>query len=194
MQLHTVSDLELWRACQRDDPEALGGLFERHHAQAYRYCLRRVFTAEDAEDCLSETFMEVWRSRRSFEVTTSGLPVILAVAKRVTQKHQRAGGRRRRSLVRQAGLRMDDEMDVADAVTQSAHEADRLRWLAHEVGQLAPPDRDVYDLVMYAELSQDAAAAILDIPIGTVKSRLHRARRLISDSARRDLLLSEESR
>lgn len=85
-------------------------------------------------------------------------------------------------------------MDVAEQVTHAAHATDRLRWLADQVRKLAPPDHDVYDLVMYAEMSQEDVAGILGIPVGTVKSRLHRARRLIADAADREQLLREETR
>lgn len=159
-------------------------LFERHHAQTYRYCLRHVFTAEDAEDCLSEAYVELWRARRSFEVRDSALPVILAVAKRVTQKHLRSAHRRDTSLRRQASLRILDEQDVADTIDEAATLGDRLRWLHGQVELLSPGDRAVFDLVMYAELSHQEVATILGIPVGTVKSRLHRARAWINEAAR----------
>ena len=94
MQEDGATDAELWLSCRKGSLDALGQLFERHHARVYRYCLRLVFVADDAEDCLSETYLEAWRARRSFQVRDSALPVLLAVAKRIVQKRQRADVRR----------------------------------------------------------------------------------------------------
>ena len=103
MQEDGATDAELWLSCRKGSLDALGQLFERHHSRVYRYCLRRVFVADDAEDCLSETYLEAWRARRSFEVRDSALPVLLAVAKRVVQKRQRADVRRQQLTQRHAG-------------------------------------------------------------------------------------------
>jgi RNA polymerase sigma factor (sigma-70 family) len=186
MQEDGATDAELWLSCRRGGLDALGQLFERHHSRVYRYCLRRVFVADDAEDCLSDTYLEAWRARRSFEVRDSALPVLLAVAKRVVQKRQRSDVRRQRLAQRHAGLRPPEVGDVAGDVEQALITAERLAWLAEATRSLAEADRDVYDLVINAEMSHEDAARILSIPVGTVKSRLHRVRRQIKSAAARD--------
>ncbi len=186
MQEDVATDAELWLSCRKGSLDALGQLFDRHHARVYRYCLRLVFVADDAEDCLSEAYLEAWRARRSFQVRDSALPVLLAVAKRIVQKRQRADVRRHGLIQRHAGLRSPDVGDVADDVVQALITAEQLAWLAGVTRSLADADRDVYDLVINAEMSHEETAQILSIPVGTVKSRLHRVRRQIAEAAARD--------
>ena len=181
-----ATDAELWQSCRRGSLDALGQLFERHHARVYRYCLRRVFVADDAEDCLSETYLEAWRARRSFEVRDSAVPVLLAVAKRVVQKRQRADVRRQQLVQRHAGLRPPEVGDVAEDVVHALVTAQQLAWLAALTRLLTDADRDVYDLVINAEMSHEETARLLSIPVGTVKSRLHRVRRRVAEAAARD--------
>ena len=186
MQDEGATDAELWQSCRRGSLDALGVLFERHHARVYRYCLRRVFIADDAEDCLSDTYLEAWRARRSFQVRDSAAPVLLAVAKRVVQKRQRSDVRRQQLAQRHAGLRGAEVSDVADDVVHALVTAEQLSWLAALTRTLSDGDRDVYDLVINAEMSHEDTAQILSIPVGTVKSRLHRVRRQLNAAAARD--------
>ena len=186
MQEDGATDAELWQSCRQGSLDALGQLFERHHSRVYRYCLRRMFVADDAEDCLSDTYLEAWRARRSFDVRDSALPVLLAVAKRVIQKRQRSEVRRQALQQRHAGLRAAEVGDVADDVVHALVTAEQLSWLAALTRTLSDGDRDVFDLVINAEMSHEETAQILSIPVGTVKSRLHRVRRQLNAAAARD--------
>jgi len=178
------ADAVLWDQMRSGDVDAWGVLFDRHAARVYRFCLRFLGGSQDAEDALSDTYLEVWRSRRSFTVRhDSALPILLAIARRAGQKRLRSG----RRLTRSDGLaaidepRLDD--DVADQVVANDETERRRVWLRHQVALLPPALRDVYELVVYAELSYDEVSRVLGVPLGTVKSRMARVRKTLLEGA-----------
>lgn len=162
---------------------ALGVLFDRHADRLFRYCQRAASPA-DAEDVLSETFVEAWRSRRSFVVRgDSALPILLAIGKRVLQKHARSAERSRRREAHSADPVLMTVPDIAEEVVR-AEELERQRaWLRQQVASLPVTYRNAYELCVFAELGQEEVARLLDVPLGTVKSRLSRARQLIAAAA-----------
>jgi RNA polymerase sigma factor (sigma-70 family) len=173
-----ATDDELWRACQKGDINALGELFDRHARRIHTYSSRILFVAQDADDALSETFLEAWRSRKSFSVNKgSALPILLAIAKRMAQRRNRSAQRHLARVKRLTLLETDSQVED---VAQGAADADQLearrQWLRERVEQLPVGERNVFHLCIYAELSPHEAAKILNIPVGTVKSRLSRAR------------------
>jgi RNA polymerase sigma-70 factor (ECF subfamily) len=72
--------------------------------------------------------------------------------------------------------------DHADAVVSQVDAQTRMRALAAALAQLSPRDRDTLLLIAWGGLSQEETAAALNVPIGTVRSRLHRIRRLLRES------------
>lgn len=172
-----TTDAVLWDRMRSGDLDAWGMLFERHAARIYRFCLRFVGGVHDAEDTLSDTYLEVWRSRRSFTVRgDSALPILLAIARRAGQKRLRIAYR----LTRNDGLAMASETllvsDVADQVVADDEVERRRSWLRNQVASLPPQFRDVYELVVYAELPYEEVSHVLGVPIGTIKSRMARVR------------------
>jgi RNA polymerase sigma factor (sigma-70 family) len=178
-----ASDAVLWSQMRSGDLDAWGLLFDRHAARIYRFCLRFV-GSEDAEDTLSDTYLEVWRSRRSFAVQgDTALPILLAMARRAGQKRLRSARRRARgdSVVAMAGT--TPVVDIADQVVAD-DEADRRRaWLRNQVPSLPAQFRDVYELVVYAEMPYDEVSHVLGVPVGTVKSRMSRVRQSLQQRA-----------
>ena len=158
----------------RRDPAVFGELFERHFGDVYRYLARRV-GHELAEELAAVTFSEAFRSRASFDAGR-GAPRgwLFGIANNVVRQHARAEARR---LEAQARL-------VASSVNETDGSIERLidRLGVRCVldAALSTLDRDVRDVLLLvgaAELTYGEAAAAMGIPIGTVRSRLWRARR-----------------
>ncbi|SCG57514.1 RNA polymerase sigma-70 factor, ECF subfamily [Micromonospora echinaurantiaca] len=169
-----VADDVLIRESIRE-PERFAPLFDRHAAAVHRYLARRI--GEPADDLLSETFLVAFRRRASYRPMQLDVrPWLFGIATKVLQRHVRKEERRYRALARarllEASSRTDDPPD--DRLDAQALRAE----LAAALAALKPADRDVLLLLAWAQLSYAEIAAALDIPIGTVRSRINRARRL----------------
>lgn len=175
-----ASDVALWNRMRSGDLDAWGQLFDRHAQRVYRFCSRLLGSPQDAEDVLSDTFLEVWRSRRSFAVQgDSALPILLAIARRAGQKRLRSAQRLTRNDAFARAIAAPIVVDVAEQVV-AEDEAERRRdWLRHRVAALPVQFRDVYELVIYAEMPYGEVACLLGVPLGTVKSRMARARQIL---------------
>jgi RNA polymerase sigma factor (sigma-70 family) len=159
-----------------DDPEQFAGLFDRHAAAVHRYLGRRV--GELAEDLLSETFLIAFRRRSAYRAEHVEVrPWLLGIATNVVRGHERTERRRYRLLARAATSPEENGPDPADSGDRL--DAQALRGpLAAALAALKRPDRDALLLFAWGDLGYEEIAAVLGVPVGTVRSRLHRARRL----------------
>ena len=178
-----LSDGQLWaRAASQRDGEAFGQLFERHANAVYAHCFRRTGSWSAAEDLTSVVFLEAWRKRRSVRLAgESVLPWLLAVANNATRNAQRSIRRHQRLLARlPQAVAMPD---VADDAAKRADEENAMRLILAELGSLTEPEREVLALCDWAGLTYAEAAVALGVPVGTVRSRLARARQHLRERA-----------
>jgi RNA polymerase sigma factor (sigma-70 family) len=173
------SDVELWDRAVDGDPGAFGVLFERHARGVYNHCFRRTASWADAEELTSAVFVEAWRRRCQVRpIGSSARPWLLGVANNLLRNHRRSLRRYRAALVRlpSPGSQPDPADDVAERL---ADELAMNRVLAL-VERLPRREQEVLALCAWSELTYQEAATVLDIPIGTVRSRLARARRRLA--------------
>nr|WP_206325636.1 MULTISPECIES: RNA polymerase sigma factor [unclassified Streptomyces] len=165
----------MWAECAAGDADALGWLFARHADAVYTYCFRRTASWSEADDLVSVVFLEAWRLRERLTVDgDSALPLLFGLAHRITQKHHRSISRYRAALGRLPDP--PHEPDIADAVAHRMDDEERMRQVREHLRALPRHERDVIELHVFGELDYAATAAALDIPVGTVRSRLSRAR------------------
>jgi RNA polymerase sigma-70 factor (ECF subfamily) len=162
-------------------------LYRRHSDQLFRYCLRRTGNRTIADEIRSAVFYEAWRRRHEVDLTTrEALPWLYGVAANLIRNHARATRRRDAAFRR---LRPpDDQVDFADEVMERLYVTDRARAAIDIVNGLPSAEREVVLLCLVGDLSYRAAATELGLPIGTVRSRLFRARarmRLAADGCER---------
>ena len=175
-----ISDAELWTD---DSADAFSHLYVRHARAVTAYFLQRTADPELADDLTSVVFLEAWRKRATVTITTpTARPYLLGIATNV-MKHQWRTLRRHRTAVKAlAGHRLpptDDEAETIDRIDAIA----RLAQVRDRVNSLPLRDREVLALIAWGELTYEEAAEVLDVPVGTVRSRLSRARqRLGTDS------------
>jgi RNA polymerase sigma factor (sigma-70 family) len=156
------------------DPGQFAVLFDRHAPAVHRYLSRRV--GDLADDLLSETFLIAFRRRADYRaVHVEVRPWLLGIATHLVQGQQRSEQRRLLALSRNAppahALPADDD-ELSDRLAAQA-----LRGpIAGALAGLKAVDRDVLLLFAWEQLTYEEIAAVLDVPIGTVRSRLHRAR------------------
>jgi RNA polymerase sigma factor (sigma-70 family) len=156
------------------DPEAFAALFDRHAALIHRYAARRL-GAEAADDVMAETFAVAFQRRRDYDLErVDARPWLYGIATNLIRGHRRAEARRWRAMAREvAGAGAESEADSAAArVTAQAARGELARVLAG----LPSRQRDVLLLYAWADLEYEEIAQALGLPVGTVRSRLHRAR------------------
>ncbi|MBC6463041.1 RNA polymerase sigma factor [Actinomadura sp. HBU206391] len=157
------------------EPECFAGIFDRYYAEIHGYVARRLGPSL-ADDVAAETFLIAFDRRGRYDTARpSARPWLYGIASNLVARHHRAEGRLYKALAR---IGLDDAVEGhADRVVAGLDaEATRGR-LAAALAAIAPGDRDVLLLVAWAGLSGEEAAEALAIPAGTVRSRLHRARR-----------------
>ena len=155
------------------DPEAFAGLYDRHAAPLHRYAARRL-GAGAADDVVADAFLDAFRKRHRYDLTVSdALPWLYGIAANLIGKHSRSEVRMLRAYARTGADPVLSETDEADGRLASAAVRQDL---AAALAGLAAGDRDVLLMIAWADLSYTEVATALGIPIGTVRSRLHRAR------------------
>lgn len=142
------------------------GLYKEHFDRIAAYLLSRADRAQ-AEDALARTFEIAWR--RIADVPDDPLPWLIGVARRVLADLRRGQGRQSALIERIAATIGEAEDDRAETL------AGRHRVLA-ALDRLTDPQREVLLLIVWDELSQREAAAVLGCSRGAVALRLHRAR------------------
>ena len=168
------SDASLWSRSRGGDADAFGLLFERHAKAIYNYCFRRVGDWATAEDMLSIVFLEAWRRRDKELPPDKVLPWFYGIATNVLRNRRRSERRFAAALRRMPKPPEQPSFDqLADARLDEEQQMGRLLGL---LSQLHQHEQDVFVICAWMELSYEDAALALDIPIGTVRSRLSRAR------------------
>jgi RNA polymerase sigma factor (sigma-70 family) len=175
-------DAALWQAAAGGQHDAFGELFDRHATSVYNYLLRRTGDWSEAEDLTAAVFLQAWRRRGQVVFDRdSALPWLLGVARLVLRNARRARMRYQAALCR-AGTEAASlvSVDPADLVAGRLDDERQLAALRAAVGRLPRPQREVIELCVYSGLDLQAAAVALGVAVGTVKSRLHRARQRLA--------------
>jgi RNA polymerase sigma-70 factor, ECF subfamily len=156
-------------------PETLGELFEEHARAIYNYCFRRTADWALAEDLTSAVFLEAWRRRKDVDlVGEPPLPWLYGVATNLLRNHRRSLRRFRSALER-----VPPPVPTPDFAEETAERLDderRMREVLADVERLPRGQQEVLALCVWAGLEYEEAARALDVPVGTVRSRLARAR------------------
>lgn len=173
------TDAELVTASVRD-PDAFTRLFQRHWDDLYRFCLNRAGSA--GEDLAAEAFRVAFDRRGHYNALYhDARPWLFGIATNLLRDHFRTARREESKLERSAAL------DTLDAVARSDAELDGLErqllgpHVAAALQGIPALDRDALLLLAWADLDYQQIAQALDVPIGTVRSRIHRARQRLRE-------------
>jgi RNA polymerase sigma-70 factor, ECF subfamily len=153
-----VSDETLMLEFQRGSREAFEELFARYREPLFGFFRRRLPLRERAEELAQETFLAVIRAKARYEVRSTVRTYLYGIAMKLL-----AGERRKGIFAVPSPTRADDSPDA-------------VLWVRQALEKLDSQDREIVMLREYEQLSYSEIAALLGIPVNTVRSRLFRAR------------------
>ena len=184
----------LARAAARGDRDAFARLVDTHKRRVHALCFRLLGDAEEARDAAQECFVRAWSAIGSFDTSQPFAPWVL----RIARNHCFDLARRKLPAARE--VRLDAEpaedeapFELADGDAQAAdvrlEGAQRSAAVALAVSQLPPKYREVIHLFHVEQMAYRDIAAVMDVPMGTVMTWLHRARAKL-----RETLAGQEER
>jgi RNA polymerase sigma factor (sigma-70 family) len=169
----TLSD-EAVIARSLEHPETFGRLFERHHSLVHNYLRRRVGDGP-ADDLAAEVFARAFRGRSSYRaVTDDARPWLFGIATKLIAGHRRAEARALRAWQRY-GAPAQPSGDAPQPLDREL-----CTSLVSGLRRLSRRDREALLLLAWGELSYAEISCALDVPIGTVRSRIHHARQQLA--------------
>jgi RNA polymerase sigma-70 factor, ECF subfamily len=177
--MQASSDEALIGRIANGDKLAMQVLFARHHVRVFRFVLRLVRDQTQAEDLISEVFLDVWRQAGRFEARSAVSTWLLAIA-----RYKALSALRRRpdeELDEEATAAIEDPADDPEVAVQKKDKGEILRKC---LAALSPEHREIIDLVYYHEKSVEEVAEIVKIPENTVKTRMFYARKRLSELLR----------
>lgn len=164
------------------DPDAFSRLFDRYGGSVQRYLSRRVGMSA-AEDLVGETFAAAFRSRRSYDLGyADARPWLFGIATNLTRHYWRSEGRRLAREAKASHMPLPAvEPDTSDGVAERLFFEALGTPIVEALAQLDPDQHDVVLLLAGPGLSYEEISVALGIPVGTVRSRLSRARRQLRE-------------
>ena len=165
-----AEDLDLIRRMQAGDEDAVRDLYALYGQRLYAYALRLRNDPATAEDVTQNTLVTAWRTARTFRGEGRLIAWLLGIVHHTAMKSLRGSTNY-----------LDDVAEETISADQPSPEEqaqvkDERRWVRQGMQSLSPEHRAVLELIFYQELTINEVAQVLDVPLGTVKSRLSYAR------------------
>ena len=177
------SDLDLMKAIQARDVDALSRLYDRYNGILKALILRVIHNEAEADDLLQEIFMEIWNQAKNFSAQ-KGKPL----GWMVTLARRRAiDGLRKKQAYARAEERLQNETEqqpdawVHNATEEEIMMSDTRALIRNVIMRLPPAQQQAVDLAFFKGMSQREIAAKTNTPLGTVKTRLELGLKKIYD-------------
>lgn len=162
-------------ASSLQEPGRFGAVFDRHATVVFRYLVRRV-GVNDADALLGEVFRVAFEKRATYDTACpDARPWLYGIATNLLARHRRGEARRIRATARLLARQRPAD-DPAEQVVGTLDARELWPHVAEAVAALPDEERDALLLYAWEGLSYDQIADALGVPVGTVRSRLNRAR------------------
>lgn len=181
--LDTLNDEDLMTELQGGTDEALDILQRRHGTRIFHYLLKFTRNVQTAEDLMQETFLRVYRSRQTYRRIARFTTWLFTIAGNLARSEYR---RKQRVTIFSmnaarkpdgAEWELPDETDIPDERVDRAMETERV---FHAIDHLPEHFRDLVMMRGLQELSYEEMHLLTGVPLGTIKSRIHRGRTLLT--------------
>ncbi|MDT7725407.1 MAG: hypothetical protein QOI21_1983 [Actinomycetota bacterium] len=167
-----VTDAELIAG----DAATFGVLFDRHARRLHRYCAARVGPAT-AEDLVSEAFCLAFKQRDRYDPShPDALPWLYGIATNLVRRRWRQESTLYRAMAKASGIRVSSDEPTQQAIDRT-HANGYARLITETLAKMPRKQRDVLMLYALADFGYQEIATALSMPVGTVRSTLHRARK-----------------
>lgn len=178
-----ASDEELLRAHREGDPSAFGELVERYQVELYQFLARFTGDRTAADDLFQESFLQVHQSMHQFDLTRRFRPWLFTIAANKARDWLRSQSRRPASPLQanihdgdsESGEFMDllrSPIEVPESMLERQELRERVQWTVMSMPEHL---REILLLGYFNQFPYKQISEMLDIPLGTVKSRLHAA-------------------
>ena len=173
-----ISDEELIERFQNGDLYAFDLIVRRYKDQLLNFAFRFLGNLEEAEDVVQETFLRLYRNKKAYRQIAKFSTWLYTITSNLAKTELRK--RKRRRLVSISDMGYDDkEYEIEDQRANTERDVDSImheKLIQEAIQELSPRFREVIILRDVQELSYEEVGEILKIPLGTVKSRVNRAR------------------
>jgi len=178
-----IADERLLEEYRQGDPDSFARLVDRYHRELYHFLVRFLNNRASAEDVFQETFLQVHQSAETFDTQRRFRPWLFTIAANKARDLIRAQARRPTNPLHSSISPGDDEsgefidlMESAGDAPDAGMEKLELQQLVHRtIGTMPENLREILLLSYFHQFPYKQISDILDIPLGTVKSRLHAA-------------------
>jgi RNA polymerase sigma-70 factor (ECF subfamily) len=168
------TDADLVARAAAGDRDAFAGLYSRYQAHIYRFALHMTGSRAAAEDVVHEVFVALMGSLGRYDSTRPLAGYLYGIARNVTRRRLQ----RERRLV---SLEQVEERPEPTPFGESVERRQHLCLLRRAIVALPSPYREVIVMCDLHKMSYELAASSIGCPVGTVRSRLHRARALLAE-------------
>lgn len=173
-----LSDEELIHRFQDGDIYAFDAIVNRYKDQLLNFAYRFLNNSEEAQDVVQETFLRIFRNKHAYREIAKFSTWVYTIAGNLAKTELRK--RKRRKYLYLSDMGYDDkEYEIVDPSANTEREVESLfqeKIIQKAIDELPPRFRQVILLVEIQELPYEEVSKIMRVPLGTVKSRVNRAR------------------
>jgi RNA polymerase sigma-70 factor (ECF subfamily) len=169
-----LDDRALVKAAQRGDHEAFSALVTRHQRYVYNLAYRLLQDAHEAQDLAQEAFFRAWKALETFRAESKFTTWLYRIVTNLC--YNRLPGLQRQIAQGDVEAMAALALAESNSPASSVEAADQIAWLHQQVEALPAKYRLVITLFYLQEMSYQEIAETLDVPLGTVKTHLFRAR------------------
>jgi RNA polymerase sigma-70 factor (ECF subfamily) len=167
-------DVELLRLIAGGNREAFAEFYDRHSALLFSVASKILNDANEAEDVLQETFLQIWEKARKFDPKLGRASSWAAILVRNKAVDRIRASQRRSRLAEDAGTAQAIAWDAADTVNESLLGHEKAKAVQSAIVGLPGEQRQAIELAYFSGLTQDEISKKLNTPLGTIKARIRR--------------------
>jgi len=178
VERQSTSDQALIERAQQGDRNAVDQLVTKYQARAYQYAYRLTGNQDDASDLVAEAFVRVYTALPRFRRDSRFTTWLFRIVTNCFLDQKKKEKRRPTTQLEDAWVGSEANSTIADreSPVESSEREEREKIMQSAIGQLPENQRAMIVMFHMENLSYEEISATLDMPIGTVKSRLNRAR------------------
>jgi len=181
MRLDDISDDELYSMYAEGDIEAFDTLFDRHRNSVYNFAFTMLKDFTKAEDVMQETFLSLARAAKTYEPRGRFRTWIMRIARNGCLNRIESE-RRRRAAIAESSLEFITPSSPEPLPLDHVETDERVAVIRQAVSDLPERQREAIALFAFERMQYKEIAQVLDMPINTVKTLIHRARASLARS------------